>query len=72
MNDNKRVVIDERLAGALLTLLDLGTFPLQAGQIREVYTALRAAVDNAGVEVLVVSDDEAVADVVGDFPGGVI
>lgn len=68
----KTITIDERLAGALLTLLDLGTFPLQAGQIREVYTALRAAVDNAGVAVEIVSNDEAIGDVVEDFPGGVI
>ena len=70
--DNKSVVIDERLAGALLTLLRLGTFPIQYAQIKEVEDALMAAVNGAGVEVVEASNEEALADVVGDFPGGVI
>lgn len=68
----KSVAIDESLAGALLTLIRLGQFPFQYGQIREVETALMRAVEAADVDVEVVPDDEAIADVVADFPGGIV
>lgn len=71
-NESKSVVIDERLAGALLTLLRMGTFPFQHGQIREVEDALLAAVNGAGVAVEVVSDEVAKADVERDFEGGLV
>ncbi len=65
-----RVIIDEGLAGALLTLIDQGKFDLfEFGQIRAVYDALRAAVDAAGVDVEVVPGVVAAAEVVDDFPG---
>ena len=69
---NKKVVITEELAGAVLTMIRLGTFPFQYAQIKEVEAALLAAVANAGVEVIEASNDEAIADVVEDFPGGVV
>lgn len=66
------ITISEQLAQALLTCLRLGTFQLQYAQIKEVEDALLAAVAAANVPVEEVGTDEAVAEVVSDFPGGVI
>lgn len=66
------IVIREELAQALLTLLRLGTFPVQYAQLREVEVALLNAVEAADVKVEETTAEQATSDLVENFPGGLV
>lgn len=69
----KQIVIDERLAQALLTLLRVGRFAdVQYGELRAVEDALLAAIASANVDVQTVPAAEAVGAVVADFPAAAV
>ena len=73
MSDNKTIVINERLAQALLTLLRIGRFAdVQFGELKAVDDALLAAVKAADVDVVGCDAADAVADTVAEFPAACV
>ena len=56
------VTITSELAGAVMTLLRLGTFPVQYAQIKDVEAAMLASIEAAGIDVEEVPAAEAMAD----------
>ena len=56
------ITISTELGGALMTLLRLGTFPIQYAQIKDVEAALLAEIEAAGVNIEEVPAEDAVID----------
>jgi len=56
------ITITSELAGAVMTLLRLGTFPVQYAQIKDVEAALLASVEAAGIPIEEVPAEEAIRD----------
>ena len=73
MDNDKTIIINERLAQALLTLLRVGRFAdVQFGELKAVDDALLAAVKAADVDVVEGDATDAVADTVAEFPAACV
>lgn len=65
----KGVVITEQLAGALMNLINVGRFPFEYREIKQIEMELFKAIENANIEVTYTDDPDDARNAVLAFAG---
>ena len=66
---SKQIVISEALASALMNLINVGRFPFEYREIKQVESELYKAIENAGIDVEYTKDPEDAKAAIVDFTG---